>query len=211
MFITEWWNAMSTAQHAFMFVAVPATLVLLIQTVMLLIGLGHGDGLDLDGDGVPDGLDMPDGGDFDGDGVPDVHDGLEGDLRVFTVRGLVAFFAVFGWTGSAMLAADMPLWFAAVGAFFAGATAMILIALLMRAMLRLQQSGNLDPKNAIGKSGSVYVTIPAGRKGSGKVNLVLQERFSELDAVTDGEEIPTGREVTVVGVTTLGTLVVREK
>ncbi len=211
MFIVNWWNAMSAAQHGFLFVAVPATLVLVIQTVMLLIGLGGGDGVDFDGDGIPDGLDMPDGVDLDGDGIPDVHGGLEGDLRVFTVRGFVAFFAVFGWTGPALLAAGMPLWAAIVGAFCAGAVAMILIAMLMRAMLRLQQSGNLDPRNAVGKSGTVYVPVPADRQGSGKVNLVLQERFSELDAVTDGEEIPTGREVTVVGVNTLGTLVVREK
>ncbi len=210
MFIMDWWNAMTAAQHGFMFVAVPATLALVIQSVMLLVGLGGG-GADLDGDGIPDGFDAPDGVDLDGDGIPDAHDSLDGDLRVFTVRGFVAFFAVFGWTGSAMLAGHMPLWFSIVGAFFAGAAAMILIALLMRSMLKLQQSGNMDPKNAVGKSGTVYVTVPANRGGSGKVNLVFQERFSELDAVTDGEEIPTGREVTVVGVTTLGTLVVREK
>ena len=88
---------------------------------------------------------------------------------------------------------------------------MVLIAWLMRSMLKLQSSGNLEPKNAVGKAGVVYITIPGERSGSGKVNLLVQERFAEMDAVTDGEPIPTGREVIVVGVTTLGTLIVKAK
>lgn len=202
MFIIDWWNALSAAQQGFMFAAVPATLVL------IFVGLSDGgDGnVDIDGDGIPDGIDL------DGDGIPDGPADLDVDLRVFTVRGIVAFFAVFGWTGAALLGGGLPLWFAAVGAFAAGAAAMVLIALLMKAMLKLQQSGNINPKNAVGKSGVVYVTVPAAREGSGKVNLVLQERYSEMEAITDSEApIPTGREVTVVSVTTLGTLVVKEK
>ena len=205
MFIMDWWNALSGVQQGFMFAAIPATLVLVIQTVLIFVGQGSG-GADLDGDGIPDGIDL------DGDGVPDGPADLDGDLRVFTVRGIVAFFAVFGWTGAAILGGKLPLWFAAVGAFAAGAAAMVLIALLMKAMLKLQQSGNINPKNAVGKSGVVYITIPAAREGSGKVNLVLQERYCELDAITDSPTpIPTGREITVVNVTTLGTLVVKEK
>ena len=207
MFIMDWWNALTGAQQGFMFAAIPATLVLVIQTVLIFVGMGSGgEGVDLDGDGIPDGIDL------DGDGVPDGPADLDGDLRVFTVRGFVAFFAVFGWTGAAILGGGLPLWFASVGALAAGAAAMVLIALLMKAMLKLQQSGNINPKNAVGKAGVVYITIPAAREGSGKVNLVLQERYSEMEAITDSETpIPTGREVTVVSVTTLGTLVVKEK
>ena len=204
-------------QQLFMFAAIPATLVLLLQTALMLIGFG-GDGDSDVPDGPPDDLsaDVPDTDvsfdprdDFSNCDDPDE---LSGDFRIFTIRGFVAFFAVFGWTGSALIAANMPPWFAALGAFLAGAVAMVLIAWIMRMVLRLQESGNLDPKNSVGRAGVVYITIPAARKGSGKVNLVVQERYSELDAVTDSEtDIPTGREVTVVGVTTLGTLIVREK
>lgn len=212
MFILDWWNSMTFAQHGFMFAAIPATLALVIQTILLLAGMGN-DGSDLDADVDFDG-DIPDDGfeaheDFSN---CDDSSGLNGDLRVFTVRGFVAFFAVFGWTGAAMLKARLPLWFSVIGAVAAGAVAMVLIAWLMKSMLKLQQSGNINPKNAVGKSGVVYITVPAAREGSGKVNLVLQERYSEMDAVTDSAApIPTGKEVTIVGVTTLGTLVVREK
>ena len=41
MFMVDWWNTLSTAGQIFACVAIPATLVLLIQTVMMLIGLGN--------------------------------------------------------------------------------------------------------------------------------------------------------------------------
>lgn len=217
MSILEYWNSMTAAQQCFMFAAVPATLVLVLQTLVMLMGLDGGDG---DAD-LPD--ELPDGsfdsGGFDGgfeakedfSNCDDPND-LSGDFRIFTVRGFVAFFAVFGWTGAALLEGGLPLWFAAVLAFLAGAVAMVLIAWIMKSVLKLQSSGNLDPKNAVGKAGVVYITIPKRRTGIGKVNLVVQERYSELEAVTDSEnDISTGREVVVVGVTTLGTLIVREK
>ena len=58
-----WWQSLSTLEHILLYIAVPATLVLLVQTLLLLIG-GGGEGgdldgggeLDLDGDGIPDGL-----------------------------------------------------------------------------------------------------------------------------------------------------------
>lgn len=213
MFIVNWWEAMSPAMHGFMFSAIPATVVLALQTVLLLMGMGGDEG-DLDTDGDVD-IDT----DLDGDFVPgddfsnvDSADSLEGDLRLFTVRGFVAFFAVFGWTGAAILEGGMPLWFALIGAFAAGAVAMVLIAWIMKSVLKLQSSGNINPKNSVGKSGSVYITIPKNRSGSGKVNIMLQERYSEMEAVTDSEtDIPVGKEVIVTGVTTLGTLIVREK
>ncbi len=216
MFIVNWWESLSPVMQGFMFTAIPATLVLAVQTVLLLIGMGGTDG----------DADLPDGG-TDGD-IPDIPDdgfapesdfsntdsadSLGGDLRIFTVRGFVAFFAVFGWAGAALTEGGMPLWFALIGAFAAGGAAMVLIAWIMKAVLKLQSSGNINPRNSLGKSAEVYITVPGNRSGTGKVNLIIQERYSEMDAVTDGEkDILPGREVTVVGVTTMGALIVQEK
>ena len=41
--MVEWWNALTGLERCFAYVAIPATLVLAIQTVLLLIGLGNGD------------------------------------------------------------------------------------------------------------------------------------------------------------------------
>ena len=72
--------------------------------------------------------------------------------------------------------------------------------------------GSRNIGNALGKSGTVYLRIPANREGNGKVNLMLQDTFVELDAVTDEENaIPSGREVVVIGLSGQSTLVVKSK
>ena len=60
-----WWQSLSTAEHVLLYVAVPATLILLLQTLLLFLG---GDAPDLDGDGVPDALEAGADADLDGDG-----------------------------------------------------------------------------------------------------------------------------------------------
>ena len=39
-----WWTSLDLAQQIFACIAIPSTLILLIQTILLLIGLGGGDG-----------------------------------------------------------------------------------------------------------------------------------------------------------------------
>ena len=56
----------------------------------------------------------------------------------------------------------------------------------------------MNPKEAVGKEGEVYLTIPAKKQGAGKVNVLVGETLTEFDAVTDErEDIPTGQKVVV--------------
>ena len=78
--------------------------------------------------------------------------------------------------------------------------------------MKLRNDGNLDNKNALGTSGRVYLTVPPSRSGEGKVNVLLQGSYVELEAVTDEiEAIPTGTEVVVTGISGQTTLVVKKK
>ena len=89
---------------------------------------------------------------------------------------------------------------------------MTVLAFFVRTVMKLKNDGNLDNRNALGVSGKVYLTVPANRKGEGKVNVMLQGSFVERDAVTDeNEDIPTGCEVVVTGVSGQTTLVVNRK
>jgi hypothetical protein len=83
----NWWNNLDLIQQIFAIFAVPATVILLIQTVLLLLGMGGEDGGDM-----PDAVE---------DEAPDLAESSDAGLRIFTVRGLVAFFAVGGWVGIA--------------------------------------------------------------------------------------------------------------
>lgn len=64
--------------------------------------------------------------------------------------------------------------------------------------MKLESNGAFDINTAIGKTCDVYLRIPANRAGTGKVQISFSGSVQELDAVTDGEMIPSGSKVTVV-------------
>ena len=217
MFIVEWWNTLALATQVFYCVAIPATLVLLIQTVLMFVGIGsQSDGIgesaeDL-GDSVPD--EVPDSDGVFGDNeIADQPDASGMDaLRLFTVRGIVAFFVVFGWIGVVMDSAGLALWVTIPVAFLGGFVMMVGLAYMFRAVMKLRSDGNTDNRNAVGSAGKVHLTIPPARTGEGKVHVMLQGAYVERNAVTDETEpIPTGCEVVVIGISGQTDLVVKRK
>ncbi|MBM6917691.1 hypothetical protein [Intestinimonas butyriciproducens] len=205
----NWWNSLDALQHFFAYVAIPATLILCIQTILLLFGLGAGGDGELDsdtsgldtGDGTAPDLDAPD------TDVPDSWDGESGHdlahdpgLRIFTIRGLVAFFSVFGWAGLALSRSGVPGGVSTLIAFLLGLGAMVVLALMLRGALGLQSDGTMNLKNALGLCGTVYLTVPPRRQGTGKITLVLQGQLGEFEALTDEPEpLKTGQSVQVIG------------
>ncbi len=228
--MTAWWTALDGMHQVFYLIAIPFTVILVLQMILLLIGLGGHDSdadHDVDHDFDHD-LDHDLDHDFDHDVGHDAawcaehgcdhdmaHDGLPHDgvgaqhgagLRMLTLRGIVAFMAVCGWVGVSMLDLGLGNVASVIVALLAGFAAMLLVALFMKMMTRLQQAGNLDVHNAVGLTGEVYIPIRPGQKG--KVSLLMQERLTEMDAVSTGDALPTGRQVRVVRVTENNVLVV---
>lgn len=199
---------MSLAAQIFSCVAIPSTLLLVIQTVMMFFGFGDNS----DAPEVPE--DTPD---IDGVFGEDIDSEVDdpsgtGGLRIFTMRGIIAFFVVFGWVGVAMENGGSPLYLTIPVATVSGIAIMLSLAFLFRAVMRLRNDGNTDNRNAIGVSGKVQLTIPPSRSGEGKVFVMLQGSYVERGAVTDETEaIPTGAEIVVVGVSGMTELVVRRK
>ncbi len=208
---------MGIATQVFYCIAIPSTLLLLIQTVLMFIGFGEdADSIDDVGmDSMPEDVDLPDVGEgvFGENSLSEVQDifGMEG-LRVFTIRGLIAFFVVFGWVGIVMQGADISLWITIPVAAVCGLAMMFALAFLVRGVMQLRSDGNTDNRNAVGIAGKVHLTVPPSRSGEGKVHVMLQGAYVERNAVTDSEEpIPTGSEVIVVGVSGQTDLVVKKK
>lgn len=212
-----WWNSLSGLEMIFAYVAIPSTVLLLLQTLMLLFGLG---GHDSDASGDHD-AECDCGADHEadnGDGIFGDHD-HDGDdaapdhgLRVFTVRGLVAFFTIFGWSGLVLLRGGMNIPASLLISFVLGTISLFIVAVSIKFFLSLSSDGSVNISNAIGKSGVVYLTIPPSRLNTGKVSIILQERLCEYEAVTDIEhELKTGTEVTVVSVSNKNTMVVIPK
>ncbi len=195
--------------------AVPATVILILQTVLLLFGLGHnadadsdadfghdGDFVDMDHDGIPDDID---------DDIGGIHGAHTHDagLRLFTVRGIVAFFAVGGWAGIAALELGASEFISVVAAILLGLVALIVVALFFKWALSLRYDGTTDLKNAVGRSAEVYITVPANHGGKGKINVVIQERYVEMEAVTDEDTaIKYGERVRVTAMADSNTAIV---
>ena len=188
----NWWNSMMPAQQILALIAIPSTLIVIVQTVMILFGFGDGG----------------DGGDADANDILD-GDTDDGGLGLFSVRGIVAMLCIMGWSGVALLETSLPKTLSLLIAFALGIATLFGMALLMKAVYRLQSSGNIDLGNAIGKVGQVYIPIPAGGKASGKINITVQEKLTECDAITVGDTaLETGSYVRVTAIGEGGVLVV---
>lgn len=198
-----WWDSLSLASQIFAGIAIPTTVLLLIQTVLMFVGIGtDADGVDelpLSDSAADTALDDPDPTGMD-------------SFHIFTIRGIIAFFVVFGWLGLVMDSAAISLWITIPVAALAGFAMMLLLAFLLKAVMKLRSGGNMENKNALGTAGTVYLTIPPARSGTGKVNVLLQGSYIERDAVTDDDSaIPTGAEIVVTGISGQTTLVVKRK
>ena len=75
--------------------------------------------------------------------------------------------------------------------------------------MKTDSNGNIKTENAIGKRGEVYSTIPANGKGQGKVNVLVQGKLVEFDAITNkGVELKTGDTIAVIDIKEGNVLVV---
>ena len=90
-----------------------------------------------------------------------------------------------------------------------GVVLVFLVMMLFKWLSSMQESGNIDlSKAAVGSEGKVYLTIPAARSGAGKVQININNSVREYAALTDGEALPTGRQIRVVEVIGNDTLLV---
>lgn len=177
----EWWDSLSLLAQIFYTIAIPATVIMVIQSLMMFLGMGF----DSDTDGAG--------------GIGDDVDGTSDGLSLITVRGMVAFFAVGGWTGIVVLSYGAQSAVAIIISFIAGLIALFVVAWLFKLAMKLQDSGNLNTENAIGKNARVYIPIPSNKAGYGKVTLVVQDRYIELDAMTtESRDLKTGEIVKVI-------------
>lgn len=200
--MAAWWNGLTGYQQVLFVIAVATTLIMIVQIVMMLFGFGDDSSFDGSGDGADIGADGGDGYNDEGMGLT-----IFG-MRILSVRTLLAFFAIGCWVVFTLVEV-LPVWAATLLGIVAGILAAFGVAFMMKSVEKLQSSGNVEIQNAVGKTAEVYLTIPAKRSGTGKVNVFVQERYVEFEAVTDDEEpIKTGAMAKIVATLNQGTLIV---
>jgi membrane protein implicated in regulation of membrane protease activity len=179
--------------------AVIGTVVIILQLALSLFGIGADHEAHFIPDAVHDaGL---------GEGQAHVEDHSTDFLKILSFRSLVAALAFFGLGGLAATELGFTAQLALMLALLAGAAAMVLVAWLMKLLTGLRSEGTVHIESAVGETATVYLTIPAGNQGSGKVTVSVQNRTMEYEAVTSHPEaLKTGSHVSIIGVTGPNTL-----
>ncbi len=178
------WSEIGIFEQVFWIITVPATVIFLALLVLTIFGSDFHTDVDVD-TSIDTHIDS-------GDSIP---------FQFLSLKNIVAFFAVFGWSGIGFIHSEMASWLVILLAVLCGLLMMFLMASLFYLMSKLAESGTLNMKNAVGKLGEVYLRIPAKRGGMGKVQLNVQGSVQTLDAITDDLEfIPTSSIIQVVDV-----------
>lgn len=192
--MTEWWTSLDLFMKILWCIAIASSLIFIIETVLTFIGADVDMDMDTD-------FDMPDGG-FEGDP----------SMNLYTFRNLVNFLLGMSWTAILLQEQIASKALLMVIAFAVGALLVFAVMMMFKGLSKMQQSGNIDLyKSAVGCNGKVYLTVPAERKGSGKVQISINDSIREYDALTDSEDdLKTGTSIKVVEVLDASTLLVEE-
>jgi len=179
--LNSWWQGHDSFEKILWGIAILFTLLFIVQSVLSLI---VGDADTASGDA---------------DDYIDADDGIGN--QYFTIKNLITFFTIFGWTGVACIQNGLGRVGAIAIALVAGILAVGLMIILLQSASKLRYSGTLEIKNAINRQGEVYLTIPGSRGGTGKIHILVQGSYREMDAMTDEpDSIATGKMVKVTDV-----------
>lgn len=188
--MSDWYFSLDPTLRVYWGIAIFASTIFVIQTVMSFIGIGDMDtdvdvDVDVNMDGVPDG---------------DAMDNANG-MHLLSIRNIIYFMLGFGWTGISLWNTIENRILLAVVGVVVGCLFVALFITIFRQMLKLQSNGAFCINDAVGKTVDVYLRIPAHREGMGKVQVSFNGSIQELDAMTDNEEqIPSGTKVKVLAV-----------
>lgn len=170
-------------------IAIFSSLIFIVQAIMTFVG-GGTDNLDVESGVNVETGDMP--------------------FHLFSFRNLINFLLGFGWTGISLNNVIhnrvlLSLVSVLVGLFF-----IFLFFLIIKQLMKLSENNSFNIEETVGKMADVYLAIPAGRQGKGKVMVSVRGTVHELGAITDnGEKLETGSVVKITQV--INDLVVVEK
>lgn len=169
---------LDTLLKTFWFVAIPTSLIFIIQTVMTFMGTDSSDGLQPDFDGDLNGADAP--------------------FQLFSLRNLINFLLGFSWTGISFYTtiSNKPLLI--VLSLVVGVLFVYLFFIIIRQVQKLAEDNSFKITSTLNKTAEVYLTIPENKKGKGKIMISVNGAFHELEAMTENDKIQSGAVVKVV-------------
>ncbi|MCV9926705.1 NfeD family protein [Flavobacterium sp. LS1R49] len=164
--------------RTFWFVAIPASLIFVVQTIMTFVGADSMDGLEPDFDGDLGGADAP--------------------FQLFSLRNLINFLLGFSWTGISFYTTISNKLLLVILSLAVGITFVFLFFIIIRQIQKLAEDNSFRIINTLNKTAEVYLTIPENKQGKGKIMISVNGAFHELAAMTEKDKIPSGAIVKVV-------------
>jgi hypothetical protein len=185
----EFFESLDPLLRAFWFVALPTSLIFIIQTIMTFLGADASDGIEPDFDSL--------------------H-GTDAPFQLFSLRNLINFLLGFSWTGiSFYTTVTNPIVLVTI-AVAVGSLFVYLFFLIIRQIQKLAEDNSFKISNTLNKTADVYLTIPENKNGKGKIMISVNGAFHELEAMTESGRIESGAVVKVVRIENNNILIVEK-
>lgn len=172
-------NNLHPLLQIFWYIAIPASIIFIIQAIMTFMGSDAHDGVSADFDS-----------NLDADHSP---------FQLFSFRNLINFLLGFSWTGISLfeVIGSKPLLVlvsAGVGVLFVAAFFFFLIQIQ-----KLAEDNTFKVQEIQHLTAQVYLTIPANKSGKGKIQVSVRGSIKEVDAITEGDKVESGALVKIIG------------
>lgn len=189
--MTLWENfqSMDSWMQVFWGCAIVGSAIFVVQMVLTLIGMDSSD-MDVD---------------FDGGDTMD----LGGGISLFSIKNFVNFIVGFGWAGVCFHEAIENKWLLTLIAVVVGVAFVLMFFFIKKQTKKLEHNGAFVINDCVGKTVDVYLHIPAGKSGKGKVQVSLNGSVLEFGAMTEGDSIATGQKVEVISTIDGSTVLVK--
>jgi len=174
--------------RTFWYVAIPSSIIFVIQSIMTFIGLDATEGLEADFDGNLDGADTP--------------------FQLFSFRNLINFLLGFSWTGISFYTSISSQLVLISIAIVVGLLFVYVFFVIIRLLLKLAEDNTFKIANTINKTADVYLTIPGNKSGKGKVLVSVNGSVHELDAMTENDQINSNSTVKIIRIENNSILIV---
>ena len=186
----EFLAEMEPSLRVLWYIALPTSLIFLLQTILTFIGSDSGDGINADFDGNLEGVEAP--------------------FQLFTLRNLINFLLGFSWTAITFYHSIGNYTLLLMIATCVGLGFVWLFFFIIKQIVKLAENNTFKLEDTLHKSGTVYLSIPGHKEGTGKISISVKGSQKELSAISLSARIETGAAVKVVGIEG-GNLLIVEK
>jgi membrane protein implicated in regulation of membrane protease activity len=175
----EFWMSLNMLEKILWSIAIPSSIIFIIQTIMTFAGMDAHDGI---------------GAEFDG------SEGDPSPFQLFSFRNLINFLLGFSWAGISLSGNVESEALIVILSTIGGLLLVTAVMLIFYYMSKLGENGNIHSEDAIGKTAVVYIPISEKRSRAGKIQITINGSICEFDALTDGDSLNTGEPVVVKSV-----------